>query len=404
MTTNVPQPTFGPTGFVAPSAADIFAGRTADINNAFGGNLNPDPTTSQGQLATADTAIINYAYGVFCSICSQFDPAYATGRMQDGLARIYFLERNPAEPTVVQALCSGATGTVVPVGALAQSEAGDTYVSTAVATIGSDGTVTIPFACTATGPTPCPPASLTTIYRAIPGWDSITNSDEGVLGNDVEGREAFELRRAASVALNSVGSVSAIKAAVLNVTNVLDAYVTDNPTASTVTKGGVALDAFSLYVAVAGGAEADVAEAIWTKKMPGGPMTGTTTVVVTDSNSGYSLPYPTYSIKFTEATALPIFLAVTLEASAAIPADALAQIQNAIITAFAGGDGGTRAKIGATLLASRYYAPVANLGAWAQIVSLFIGTSADPSDQFSVSVDIDEIPTIIAANITVATT
>lgn len=372
-----------------------------DINQAFGGNLNLDPTTPQGQLGTADGAIISYAYGLFCSIVAQFDPAYAEGRWQDGLARLYFLERNPAEPTVVQAQCTGADGTIIPVGAVAQSENGDNYVSTAAGTIAS-GTVTIPFACTVTGPIPCAPGSLNLIYKAVAGWDAITNAAEGVLGNDVETRQAFELRREQSVALNSVGSVVAIKANVLNVPNVLDAYVTDNASADSETVGGVELAPYSLYVCAAGGAEADIAEAIWLKKMPGGPMTGTTTVTVEDLNSGYSIPYPSYTIKFTQAAALPIFIAVTLENSAAIPSDATVQIQNAIIGAFAGADGGQRAKIGANMLASRFYSTVAALGPWAQIVSLFIGTAATPTD-FSVSVDIDEIPTIVAENITVAT-
>jgi len=57
MTTNVPAPTFGPTGFVAPAESAILAGRQADFNQAFGGNLNPALNTSQGQLEQSDTAM-----------------------------------------------------------------------------------------------------------------------------------------------------------------------------------------------------------------------------------------------------------------------------------------------------------------------------------------------------------
>jgi len=296
---SIPRPTFGPTGFVAPPESALFAGAMADLQDAFGGNLNPDPTTPQGQLATSWAAVTGFCYDLFCKLTTQFDPAYAEGRMQDALGRIYFLERDPAEPTVVQATCTGLVGTVIPVGSLARSADGDTYASTAAGTIGSGGSVVIPFACITTGPVACPPDSLITIYRAIPGWDAITNASEGVLGRVVESRDAFEQRRAASVALNAVGTLPAIKANVLNVPGVLDAYVTENPTAAPVTIGGVAIAARTLFVSVVGGAALDVATAIWRKKAPGCGYTGTTTEIVEDSNSGYSMPYPAYNVTFT---------------------------------------------------------------------------------------------------------
>jgi len=397
---NIPQPTFGPTGFVAPAESAIFAGAMADLQDAFGGNLNPDPTTPQGQLATSWAASIGYSYDLFCLLATQFDPAYAEGRMQDALGRVYFLERDAAEPTVVQAVCSGLSGTVIPTGSLARSADGDTYVSTSPGTIGAGGVVTIPFACLATGPVSCPPASLTTIYRAIAGWDSVTNPTEGVLGRVVESREAFEQRRAASVALNAVGTLPAIKANVLNVPGVLDAYVTENSTATPATIGGVTIAARSLFVSVVGGALPDVALAIWRKKAPGCGYSGTTTVVVEDSNSGYSMPYPAYDVTFTVPTGLPVLFLVTLANSAMVPADAVLQIQTAIIAAFGGNDGGPRAKIGSDIFASRYYAAVARLGAWAQIVSIKIGTVTANLDE--VGVDIDQVPTIDAGDITVA--
>ena len=78
----------------------------------------------------------------------------------------------------------------------------------------------------------------------------------------------------------------------LNVAGVLDAYVTENPSATPATIGGVTLVANSLYVAVTGGTAIDVATAIWSKKAPGCAYNGNTTVVVQDTSSGYSPPYP----------------------------------------------------------------------------------------------------------------
>lgn len=396
---SVPPPQFGPKGFIAPQESQILSAIKADISNAFGGGLNPADETPQGQLAVSMAAIVGFANDTFLDIVNQVDPAFAAGRMQDAIARIYFLERNPAEPTVVQATCTGAAGTVIPVGALARTANGDTYACTQEGVIPSTGSIILPFANTVPGPTPCAPGALSTIFRAINGWDSVTNVNEGVPGRNVESRDEFEERRAASVALNAVGTLPAIRAAVLNVPDVLDVYATENPTGAPVTIGGVSLAAHSLYVAVVGGAAEAVARAIWTKKNPGCAYNGGTTVTVVDDNSGYEPPYPSYDVTFQIPDPLAIKFAVTLADGPNVPSDAATLVQQAILGAFIGLDGGSRAKIGATVYASRFYCVVAALGPWVRIVEILVGTTT--ADAASVAVDIDQVPTLDVADISV---
>ena len=382
-TTNVPPPVFTDKGFVIPTAGQVLAGVTEDINDAFGGSLNPALDTPQGQLASSEAAVIDEVNATFLFYTNQVDPAFASGRMQDAIARIYFIERNPAQPTVVQALCRGLQGVSIPIGSLALAADGNQYLCTEDGVIGVDGTVTLPFECTAVGPIPCPAGSLNQIFRAIPGWDSISNPDDGVLGNNVESRAAFEARRAASVALNSQGSLPSVLGAVLAVPNVIDAFVTENATNAVQTSGGVALFANSLYVAVVGGNADDIARAIWTRKAPGCAYNGNTSVTVFDQSPGYVPPFPAYQVSFEIPDPLAILFAVNLVNSHMVPSDAATQIQNAIVSAFAGGDGGPRAKIGTTLFASRFYAPVAALGSWAQIIPIEIGSDNDPAAVFT---------------------
>src|SRR5258708_7296497 len=99
MTTNVPPLTFGPTGFVAGDGMDILGGGQADQAAAFGGNLNPALTTPQGQLAQSEAAIIGDANAQFLALANGVDPAFSSGRLQDAIGRIYFLERIPAQAT-----------------------------------------------------------------------------------------------------------------------------------------------------------------------------------------------------------------------------------------------------------------------------------------------------------------
>lgn len=374
MATNVPAPTFGPTGFIAPEESEILAAVLQDIDQAFGGGLNPALDTPQGQLASSQAAIIGNANDTFVYYTNQVDPAYADGRMQDAIARIYFLTRLPSEPTVAQCVCTGLEGVTVPVGAMAISTDGNLYTCTQEGTFDITGTMTLSFACNTLGPITCPADSVTQIYQAIPGWDTINNPTDGVIGTNTESRTEFEARRAASVALNSIGSLNSILGAVLSVENVLDAYVMENTAATSATIDGVLLVAHSVYVAVVGGVAEDVARAIWSKKAPGCNYNGNTTVTIEDNNVAYNPPYPSYDVQFEIPQSAPVLIAVSLANNAQVPSDATTLIQNAIIAAFSGADGGPRARIGGTVYASRFYSPVAQLGSWAQIISIDVSS------------------------------
>ena len=373
--TAVPSPTFGPQGFIPPAETAVLAGVTADLNAAFGGNLNPSPATPQGQMATSLAAMIGAVNDQFLLYTNLVDPALSSGRMQDAIGRFYFLSRIPSAPTVVAALCIGQTGVSIPSGALAQATDGNVYVCTAGDTFPASGQLTLPFACQVPGPIACSAGMLTTIYQAIPGWDSISNPTAGVLGNLVETAQAFEARRSASVAQNSLGWLAGVVGAVWAVPGVLSVFAAENDTNSPASFGGVTLNANSIYVCVEGGAAQAVARAIWTHKSPGCPYTGDTLEIVYDTNPLYQPPYPAYSVYFETAKNLPFVVAVSIANNAQVPSNAATLVSQAIVNAFAGVDGGPRAAIGAAQFASRYYATIAALWPGVRIVSILLGST-----------------------------
>lgn len=387
MTTNIPRPTFGEKGFIIPETAEILTGAVEDINAAFGGGLNPSLETPQGQIATSMAANVENADDTFLFYTTQTDPAYAEGRMQDAIARIYFLERKGALPSTVQCTCYGAVGTVLPLGILALDNAGNIWVSQDAATIGVDGTVLVTFACQTMGPIPCPVGTVNTIYQTVIGWDRIDNLTEGALGRNVETRAEFEARRFASVANNAVGFLPAVQGALLKIDDVIDAYVTENTTSAPVLVRGVTIPAKSIYAAVVGGSDDEVAKTIWKKKAPGCGYTGNTTVTVYD-DLNYSPPYPSYAVSFQRPESLQIVFNVNIVDSAQVPADAQAQIAAAIIAVFAGEDpSAPRARIGSTLYASDYYGAVAKLGTWARIIEINIGSKNNPAAEVTGFID-----------------
>lgn len=385
--TAVPSPTFGPTGFEAPSEADILAGVQADINSAFGGGVNPALATPQGQLATSLAAIVGSRDEYFVWLTSQLDPAFAEGRQQDALARIYFLTRSRALPTVVTARCSGLPGLVIPVGALARADDGRYYTCQDRGTIAAEGFVDLPFACSETGPIECPEHTLTTIAQALSGWDSIDNEAAGVLGRSEEGRAAFEERRTQAVGKNSMGPLGAVLGEVLDVEGVVDAYAYQNDTGVPATVRGKFINANSLYVCVLGGEDEDVAFAIWKAKMPGCAYTGDTTVTVADPNPLYLSPPPQYEVTFQRPETLSLAMRIVIPNASGPPVNAAELLRAQIISAFAGDVEGTpRARIGSTVYAGRYYAPIAALGTWAStVISLQLATD-EPAAEFTGSI------------------
>ncbi len=453
MTTNVPQVMLTDNGYITPLESAILSGVQADINAAFGGNVNPALNTPQGQMASSEAAVIANINALMLAIFNGIDPAYASGRMQDAIGRIYNLTRNPAESTSVQCLCSGAVGTVIPQFALAVAVDGNTYYCVSGGTIPAAGSITLTFSCNIAGPVACPANTLNQIYQAIPGWDSINNVTDGVIGVDVETRSAFEIRRQASVANNSTNYLAAIRGSILAIPGVLYAYTNDNSTQSpiaigtecvvtgsisgntltvtavtsgvvvlnqavsgpgvaygtyilafvtgtggtgtytiapsqtiaseTLDLGGVQIRANSLYACVVGGADADVAAALWSKKSPGCDYTGNTTVTVYDSSPPYPPPGIPYAVTFERPTNTTIYFAVTLANNNSVPSNAASLIQAAIISVFTGGDGGQRAGIGDTIYATRYYTGIAALGSWVNLISITLGI-AQPNSSAAV--------------------
>lgn len=401
--TSVPAVQFTETGVVIPLESAILAGVQADIDTAFGGGVNPGLTTPQGQLAQSLTAIVGDKNSQIAEVANQVNPDVATGRWQDAIGRIYFLDRIAASGTVVTATCRGLAGTVLPAGSQAQDSSGYIYASTAAATIGTDGSVAVQFQNSQSGPIPCEVGALSTIYGSVIGWESIANTTAGTLGTDVETRADFEQRRRNSVALNAVNSTQAVYAAVLDVENVIDALVVDNPQGAPISYGssGYPIAGHSICASVAGGSADAVAAAIWRKKSQGCGYSGNTTVEVADTVNFTTAPYPTYPVTFLVPAATPAFFTVQIVNSPALPANIATLIRAAVIAAFAGEDGGTRARIGSTIYSGRYFAGVTATDPNVQILSITMGLSAVAAIGNSLAFGIDQLPTLSASDISV---
>lgn len=381
MSTNVPQIQWTEQGLVVPTEAEVLLGVQQDLNAAFGGNLNfTNLFTPQGQLASSLAAVISNQNALFVTLVNGVDPDFNSGFMQDVIGRIYFLNRELGTPTVVECTCVGIPGTIIPTGSLAQDQAGNIYNCVAGAVIPIGGSIVLQFQNDVDGPIACPANTLTIIYQAVPGWESINNAANGIEGTNVESAEAFEFRREQSVAANAHGSADAIYGAVIDLPGVTDAFVYENTTGATIHVGSTnfALVAHSVFVGVIGGIPQAIANAIWTKKDLGCDMNGNTTETVVDTN--YSFPQPSYSITFNNNATNPVVFdfTVNIKSSSSLPSSIVADVTAAVTGQFNGTlPGSQRVRIGSLLLTSSFVGAVATCEGPSipvQVLSIFLGT------------------------------
>ncbi len=405
--TSVPDVTITENGISVPEIADVLAGRMTDLTAALtvnnpGAEISQSLSSPHGQIAMSDTEIVAQVYDKLLTLFNQINPDYASGRFQDGIGRIYFLDRIAGSGTVVTATVTGAVGTLIPAGSTAKDSNGYIYATTGDRTIPASGSVQITFTNQTNGPIPVEVGQLNQIYRAVPGWDAVYNFSAGVVGSDVESRLAFETRRKDSVYRGSRNQDGSVRSALLATTGVLDAYVWSNRTDNTVNQGATNYPVLphSIYIGVYGGSDADVAEAIFNTYNPGANLNGNTTYTVYDTT--YDQPQPQYIMQWNRVAPTRIYVRVELDASLNPPSDITNQVKQVVQNAFNGlVDGVPRARIGATISSGRLYAPVIAIDpATVGILSITIskdGTTFGPS----VTMGIDQVPTISAADVQV---
>lgn len=390
--TNVPKVEITPNGVTVPDTPSVLAGVLLDYRDAFGETLNINSiSTPQGYLAQEQTAAIMAQNAAIAEIYNGVDPAYASGRMQDAIARIYFLSRKPPSYTVVECICTGAPYGILPSGSQAKDDNGYIYESVGDATFSAQGQATVQFQCTTAGAIPVGVGELSQIAVAVSGWDAVTNEVAGATGSEAEGRSAFERRRQQSVAINSHSTTSAIFANVMNLDGVIDCYVVDNPTGQATTFGvtNYSLKPHSVVVAVEGGIDKDIANAIWERKDLGCDMNGNTTIAVTD-NTYPSNNKPTYQITFLRPTNTPVDFNIKIKQSDLLPSDVITQIKEAVKRAFNGSyEGKDRERINGTIFTSKYYEPIQDVFEEMQIISILVG-----EEQTTLTMGVDQFPVI----------
>ena len=389
MSSHVPSVRFTPQGLQIPTETEVLNGVLADFNDAFGGGLNLNLETPQGQLASSLAAVIADKNNVIAELVNQIHPEYAEGVMQDAIAQIYFLQRKPATDSAVMCEFVGLPGTQIPQGFIVQDAAGNQWALQQEIGIPIGGKVSGTLI--AAGQIEAPAHSVNVIYQALVGLDRVDNPRPAIPGRAEESRAEFAERRRRSVAVNAHGTPQAVYANVFALDGVRDVYVIDNPKGQSVQAGATnyTLKPHSIYVAAVGGDDTAVAEAVLRYAGCGCDFNGNTEITVYDHS--YNDPKPAYQVAFMRPAELSVYFRIKIERGAFVGAETA--IKQAVIASFKG-------RIGANLYAIGYVAPVVQAVPNVHVLDVEIGLSAGSMGN-SVAVGIDQTPVVRAENIEV---
>lgn len=397
------------TGLSADTPATVREAVREDWKTAFrrdgAPELNTEPETPAGQLIDSQTAAIVDKDNEVLFLANQFNPLTAQGVWQDALGKIYFLTRKVAQRSEAVCLCNGLAGTVIPAGARITSGVdGSEWACVEAVTIPQGGTVEARFQAQEPGPLAAQANTLTNIVTVTPGWDSVTNPAGAVAGRDAESQLEFETRRYASVAANARGSVAALYGAIANLADVLDVVVLENTGNDPIVSWGVTIPGHSVWIAVTGGADEGIAEAIYRKKDAGCGTAGNTQVTYQDMELP-GTPIYTYNIERPEPLAVGV--RVTLRLTATTPQDIVERVKDAVLADFNGSGPHNSLRVGTAqeVYASRFYCAV--IGAGVQnLVGIEVAApvpDGGPGSDWSASVVInaDQAPVLSADDILV---
>lgn len=160
-------------------------------------------------------------------------------------------------------------------------DAGNAFILAASQVIAAPGVYTFDFRAQAIGVVETQPNTITNQVTVTLGVTAVNNPDvASSVGVAEESDVELKVRRARSFFLAATGPGDAVEAAILATAGVVDAYVAENDTDAPAED----VPARSIWCIVDGGGDADVGQAIYSKKAPGCGMKGSVTTVITRPN------------------------------------------------------------------------------------------------------------------------
>lgn len=381
------------TGFVDKPIEIILAEIEAAQKAALGTDFDVSAQTPEGQLNGIFSAKLRELWEVAQALHSALDPDKAEAVPLAALASLTGTLKQGATKSTVTATVNLDAGKTLFAGAIASvlGNATARFVSTVDVT-NSGGTaadVAVPMEAETAGPVVANAGTLTVKVTSQPGWHSITNAADALIGQPVQTDGELRVQREIDLRRSGSAALDAIKANVVAVTGVTACNVFENATDATDVDG---VPAHAIEVLVTGGAANDIAQAIWGTKAGGVRAYGLT------SGTAYDVDGVARTMGFSRPTAVPIYLALTLTTDVTLyPADGDTLVK-AALALWSQENLGVGADVIVSRLGPVIFAAAAGI---IDVVAVLTGTAPGPSTSTNTPIGSREQATIDTANVAV---
>lgn len=319
-------------------------------------------------------------------------PKTAVGSDLDAVVALNGIARKAATYSTAPLTITGVATTVITNGQVTD-QAGNAWALPPTVTIPSGGTVTVTATCNNQGAIQAAANTITQISGgATGGWYTATNPSAASPGLPVETDSQLRARQALSVAKPSLTTLAGTVAAIAAVPGVTRYFVEENPTGAT---DGNGCPPHSISAVVEGGDDTAIATAIYQNRGIGCYTNGTTSVDITDPNSGNIT-----TIRFSRPTYVPVWVTMVLHGLTGYTTDVITQVQTALVTYL------NSLQIGETLTFSSLYSIAQSvmpslLTPQFSITSCLSGTSNPPTGDVDIPIAYNAVVQGVTGNVVV---
>lgn len=310
---------FDANGLQVKTAAEITSDLTVAMQNIYGADINVEQNSPDGQFIGIMTQMCVDIRELIVQINAGFDPDQAVGAILDQRVAFNDIQREGGTYTIqpvdivtnrtveldgLDGNFNNPLGTAYTV----QDDNANEFILIDSVTLLA-GTTTVSFRAQQIGAVNVPIDTIINPVTIITGVISVNNSSAAItVGEQEETDPQLRTRRQRSVALASNGYLNGLLGTVLNLPGVTEAALYENVSDNVDANG---IPAHGIWLIVDGGADSDIANAIYTKKSYGANMKGAVTEPIITASGG------TFVAAFDRSVAENLYIAFTIKTTVA---------------------------------------------------------------------------------------
>lgn len=372
-------------GFKKKRLIDIKAEIEATLKTSLSENVNLIPQSVLGQIVGIVAERESIEWEMMEQVYLSFYPQSASGVNLDNLVAINGIQRLKAKQSQGYVQLVGVDGTVVTAGSI-------------INTSDTNESFTVDYDITIAGVTNAAVTSvkygeilgltgtLTNIQTPINGWNSVSNSNDVLLGQVLESDSQLRLRRDRIVGRNAQNIKDSLIAQLLLLTGVVNVAVIDNKTDITDSNN---IPPHKFLTVVEGGTDSEIGKVVWDNTPQGINSFGSVTVPVLDASNNLQ------NVFFSRPALVPIYFIITITTDSSYLVGSDVQIKQDIVSY-----GNSNFKLGDDVITSKFYTPINKTNGIISI-DIKIGKTSSPTSSVNIPISSLEVSQYIDANVSV---